>query len=90
MLCHRNLTKLDTLTLLSSDCRARALKLSKRQDFAQNPEYFARLHDREIVTFGNSAPQLGKSNHLPWFLPSLKKRSKEGKGKDPKNQLVAA
>ena len=29
MLCNRNLTKLDKLTLLSSDCRASALKLSK-------------------------------------------------------------
>ena len=29
MLCNRNLTKLDILTLLSSDCKALALKLSK-------------------------------------------------------------
>ena len=64
MLCHWKLTKLDTLTLLGSDCRVRALKLSKHQDFAQIPEYFARSHDRETVTFRNSAPQLGKSNHL--------------------------
>ena len=29
MLCNWNLTKFDIITLLSSDCRARALKLSK-------------------------------------------------------------
>ena len=51
MLCNRNLTKFDILTLLSSDCKAWALKLSKPLKNQQKMFYLHFAHSNFKVFF---------------------------------------